>query len=194
MRIIAAVLFSTVVSGTGVALAQGEPASGERAPTASQEAPDEVIVRGRRLQELRVEAEDARERAYDLFNEINSDDDFDVRCRDERMYHSHAIHRVCRPKFEDRIQAAAAREYLSGLFLSCEGGDGGVTQDCVFSDVGQSAIHAAGGVEGQLPAKQDQMADEILRLANQDDRFAQAIIDWYEARRQYDEARKRRKE
>lgn len=193
MRIIAVILFSMVLSGAGVALAQSEPAGGERAATAPQEAPDEVIVRGRRLQELRVEVEDARERAYDLFNEINSDDDFDIRCRDERMYHSHALHRACRPKFEDRIQAAAAREYLSGLFLNCAGG-GGVTQDCMFSNVGQSAIHAAGGVEGQLPAKQDQMADEVLRLANQDDRFARAIIDWYEARRQYDEARKRRKD
>ncbi len=36
------------------------------------------------------------------------------------------------------------------------------------------------------------MEEEILRLANQDDRFAQAILDFYEASQQYEAARKRR--
>jgi hypothetical protein len=38
------------------------------------------------------------------------------------------------------------------------------------------------------------MNDEILRLANEDDRFAQAILDFYEASQQYDTARGRREE
>jgi HAMP domain-containing protein len=36
----------------------------------------------------------------------------------------------------------------------------------------------------------DLMNDEINRLAQQDARFAQAIIDFYEANRRYEDARK----
>ena len=62
----------------------------------------------------------------------------------------------------------------------------------MFSDYGSGAKSAAQGIEGQAPSKRDQMKDEILRLANEDERFARAILDWYEANQQYEEARKRR--
>jgi hypothetical protein len=68
------------------------------------------------------------------------------------------------------------------------------TQECLFSGYGQSAAHAAAAVEGQLPSRREQMNDEIVRLANQDARFAQAIIDWYERDQQYETERKRRDE
>ena len=79
---------------------------------------------------------------------------------------------------------------------SCQAGpDGAVnTQACMFSDLGQSAAAAARGAESQLPTKHEQMKDEIVRLANQDDRFAQAILDWYEKTQQYEAARRRRTE
>jgi hypothetical protein len=82
------------------------------------------------------------------------------------------------------------------LSWSCQAGpDGAVdTQGCMFSNIGQSAAAAAQAVETQLPTKHEQMNDEIVRLADEDDRFAQAILDWYETTRQYDEARKRRDE
>jgi hypothetical protein len=62
----------------------------------------------------------------------------------------------------------------------------------MFSNDASAAISAAQGIEGQAPSKRDEMKDEILRLANQDERFAQAILDWYEANQQYDAARNRR--
>jgi hypothetical protein len=37
------------------------------------------------------------------------------------------------------------------------------------------------------------MKDEIVRLANQNARFAQAILDWYEKTQQYEAARRRRR-
>ena len=83
MRVVAALLFSMTVSGTSAALAQGEPPASERAATASEDPPDEVIVRGRRIGELRVQVEAARIRAYDIFNDLNGDDDFDVACHEE---------------------------------------------------------------------------------------------------------------
>lgn len=192
MRTIALILFSITALGSGGAFGQGASTGREGADDSAQrETPEEVIVRGRRLVELRFEVEKAQERAYAIFNEINSDNDFDIYCRDERRHHSRATTRVCRPQFENRISSAAAGEYLASLFWACPG-EGGVTQECMFSNYSAVGRSAAQGIEGQLPGKHAQMRDEILRLAQEDDRFAQAILDWYETTRQYEEARKRR--
>jgi hypothetical protein len=186
MRIVAAILISIAASGGGAALAQSEGADAQ-APQANSE---EVIVRGRRLNDLRSEVQVARERAYGIFNEINSDDDFDVYCREEGRTGTRATQRVCRAQFENRISAAAAKEYMSSLSWSCPGQLAG--QECMFSDYSSGAMSAAQGVESEALTKEDQMKEEILRLANQDEKFAQAILDWYEANQQYEAARKRR--
>ena len=176
----------------GLALAQTEPSARERGATASQEQTEEVVVRGRRIGELRAEVEDARERAYELFNDLNGNDEFDVYCHNESRSGTNVPQVICRAQFENRISADAAGEYLSGLFSACNQEEGGVTQDCMFSNAGAGGINRAQGVEGQLPGKREQMADEIMRVARENDEFAQAIIDWYEASQQYEVARKRR--
>lgn len=201
MRTWVPILLLLAVSGSEVAFGQAAAVSRDAAADpAPGEAADEVVVRGRRLTDLRFEVEQAQERAYAVFNELNGDDDFDVYCRDERRHHSRATVRLCRAQFENRISAEAAREYMATLSWTCqpEADANGVatlnTQACMFSDMGQSAAAAAAAVEGQLPTMRDRMNDEIVRLANEDDRFAQAILDWYEKTQQYDEARNRRDE
>ena len=194
MRIAGLLLFSSAVSGGGAALAQSEPAAPQRAEdSARQEAPEEVVVRGRRIGELRAEIEVARRRAYDIFNEINTNDEFDVRCRKESKPGSNVPAQTCRARFEYDISADAASEYMRSLAWNCPV-VGGVldTQACMFSGYGQSAADSARAIEGQLPSKRDQMNAEILRLANENDEFAQAILDYYEASQQYEAARKRR--
>jgi hypothetical protein len=178
-------VFVTMFGGLAV-LAQSPPAVGD-SPNS-----EEIIVRGRRLTDLRFEVEQAQERAYAIFNELNSDDDFDVYCRDERRYHSRATTRVCRPQFENRISAEAAQEYMSALSWRCPAEM--VGQECLFSDYSSAAKSAAQGAESAAPNKREQMKEEIVRLANQDEGFAQAILDWYEKTEQYEGARKRRRE
>lgn len=194
---VAMVVLSIAAVGGRGALAQSEPAARERADTAaSQEKPEEVIVRGRRIGELRAEVEDARERAYELFNDLNSNDEFDVSCHKESRSGTNVPQVVCRAQFENRISAAAASEYMSTLFALCQPDGNGFldTQACLFSGPGASARASAQGVEGQAPPKRDQMTQEIFRVARENDEFAQAILDWYEASQQYDAARKRRSE
>jgi len=191
MRSFVALIVLSMTAIGGLSLAQTEPSARERGTTASQEQTEEVVVRGRRIGELRAEVEDARERAYELFNDLNGNDEFDVYCHNESRSGTNVPQVICRAQFENRISAAAAREYLSGLFSACNGA-GGVTQDCMFSNAGAAGINRAQGVEGQLGGKSEQMADEILRVARENDEFAQAILDWYEASQQYDAARKRR--
>lgn len=50
-------------------------------------------MRGRRLSELRGDVQIARARAYGIFNEINSSDDFDVYCHDESRSGTRVPHR-----------------------------------------------------------------------------------------------------
>jgi len=195
MRIVAPVLFSIAVSSGGFALAQDELAGRERAgDSPAQDTTEEVVVRGRRLTDLRFEVQASREQAYAIFNEINSNNDFDVYCREEGRTGTRSTERVCRAQFENRISATAAREYMAAIFTLCQpNSDGFVdTQACMFGGPGQAGKSAAQGIEGQLPTMRDQMTEEIFRLAREDDRFAQAILDWYEANEQYEAARKRR--
>ncbi len=72
------------LAGTAVSLAADAPAaSSPTAPTQAQSPPeqleelDEVVVRGRRLQEDIVKAED---NFYKLYNQLNKNDDYDVNC------------------------------------------------------------------------------------------------------------------
>ena len=192
MRMMALTLFSIAVSGGGLALAQGaRAASGD--DVARLEMPDEVIVRGRRLTELRADIQMARERAYGIFNDINSNDEFDIHCSDERKYHSRTTQRVCRARFETRISADAGQEYLSALRWSCRDPHG--LHDCMFDGGGASAvaISAAQGVQSDAPRKSDLMNEEIQRLARENPRFAQAILDYYEASRQLETATRKRR-
>jgi hypothetical protein len=188
----ALILLSLVVSGGEAALAQGDSAARARPDIAApQETPEEVIVRGRRLADFRVEVELARERAYDIFNEINGDDDFDVHCVLEERTGTRMRGQVCRAQFEGRISSRAAKEYMSALKWVCPLG---VTQDCIFSEASSGAISRAQGVEGEALNKRKELNQKIVRLANEDPRFGQAILDFYDASLRYEEERERPRE
>jgi hypothetical protein len=180
-------LFSIAVAAGGIAAAQNQRAApGSAEAPAPQQSSDEVIVRGKRLGELRLDLQVAREHAFDIFNEINSNDDFDVHCGDETRVFSHAKKRVCRARFENRIAAQAARDYLAGLDMACP------EARCIFGPASEKGIVRAQKAENPLQSKQQQLKQEIVRLANQDARFAQAILDYYAISRELETVGKRR--
>jgi hypothetical protein len=196
MRIAVALMLCSVavsVSG-GVALGQSAPAAGEQsAGTRNPQADDEVIVRGKRVGELRVAVEKARERAYGIFNDINSSNDFDFVCSEETRQFSRAKQRTCRPRFEGRITSTAAKEYMSAIAMTCpaKGPEGVINwQECMTGAYAQRGLSRAQGVSGEAPGKREQLTDEILRLAGENDQFAQAILDFYAAQQEYDAARR----
>jgi hypothetical protein len=119
------------------------------------ETPEEIVVRGKRLAEFRVEVEEVRERAYDIFNELNSTDDFDFECVDEPRRGSRMNRRVCVAQFEGRIQQAAAKEYIRTLKSLCPDEEG-LTQRCL-TDPGYAsrAAAAARGAASEAMIQQD---------------------------------------
>ena len=70
------------------------PAGGRRAATEPPAEPD-IVVLGRSVRELRLEIELAEQTVLARFNDINSDDRFDIHCHAEPRYHSHIEETVC---------------------------------------------------------------------------------------------------
>lgn len=177
------------------AFAQAGAASERDEAASQQESPEEVVVRGRRLSDLRYEVQAAREHAFALFNELNSNDDFDIFCRNERKYHSRATQRVCRARFESNIQSAAAQEYMRALFGSCRPDVDGFfsVTHCMFSNFAEGARSRAQAIEGEAEPKFDALSEEIWRIANEHEEFAQAIVDYFDLSQQYRATTSRRR-
>lgn len=85
--------------------------------TAAQERlPEEVEVIGRRpLYELREEAYKAQDAVYALYNELNTDDLYDVHCRWEEPLGTNIRHRVCRPVFLDQATRARGQDFYANV-------------------------------------------------------------------------------
>jgi len=89
----AATLCLAAVCGAAYGQEVGTPGT-ERAAAAASE-PDEVVVVGQSLSDLRQRVEAAEVAVFDRFNDINSDDRFDIHCRYRTRYFSHTLERVC---------------------------------------------------------------------------------------------------
>jgi len=75
---------------------------------ASSQTVEEIIVYGdKSLIQLRDELYEAEEEFFKLFNEVNSNDDFDVDCDYEVFLGSRRKHHLCIPRFAKRIEADA---------------------------------------------------------------------------------------
>jgi len=79
-------------------VALGAPAVAQEA--ASQAAAiDEVVVPGRRPENLRVEIERLETAVYDRWNSLNSNDEFDIHCLEQEPTGSNIPLRTCAPNF-----------------------------------------------------------------------------------------------
>ena len=83
---------------------------------AQEPLPEEVEVIGQRqlfmLEEQLVEAEDA---VFALYNELNTEDLYDVKCEWEKPLGTNMRHRVCRPGFIQAAERSRGQEYMSNI-------------------------------------------------------------------------------
>ena len=94
------------------------------APPATASVEDRIVVRRRRPAQLRAEIERAEDAFYARFNAINSDDSFDIVCRQERITGSKMPRRVCMPEYERAALEGAAKDQLNGLHGNGSTGSG----------------------------------------------------------------------
>lgn len=116
---------------------------------------EEIIVRGQSRAILRFEIQQAEQAVFDRFNEINSNDEFDIHCRREQLTGSHIPRRVCQANFWRDAQAVAGQETVRGL------------QGSASFDAQQFLSEAI--------YKRHLLEKEIRRLAKEDDEFMQAL-------------------
>jgi hypothetical protein len=116
---------------------------------------DEVIVRGRRGAEIRFEIESAENAIFARFNDINSDDRFDIVCRSEAPLGSRIDRRICQSNDWREQDSNAANAWLRH-----QRGEGGPPPEAFF--VAQQ--------RGQRL-----LADEMRRLVYQDEELYQAV-------------------
>lgn len=177
------------VAATGANAVHAQARAGDVEQRVSSGPLEEVTVRGRRsLAAYRLERDAARERVMDVFNEINSRDEFDISCRRESRRGSRIPKRVCRARFSDDVANEAANAYVAALKSICPFG---IDQTCIFSDRAQPGMSSAQAVESEEHYKRLLLNEEIRRLAQENGKLRQAMQEYAERERAYREARAR---
>ena len=88
---------------------------------------EEIQVLGSRtLYSIRMEIVDEENKIFSMFNELNSDDDFDILCDNITPTGSHIRQRVCEPRFVTETRARMAQDFMLGIGALNESSDLGV--------------------------------------------------------------------
>jgi hypothetical protein len=86
------------------------PAAADAPPAA--EGVEEIEVIGQRnLLALRMQVDAAQEQVHLLFNELNTDDDYDIICKTHDRYFSKMKEKVCMPAYAWEIRAEEGRTF-----------------------------------------------------------------------------------
>ena len=84
--------------------------------TSKLEELDEITVEGKRLYQLRKAVIETEDKFYKLFNELNTNDDYDVHCADQAPTGSRITRRVCKPVFYADAEAQYAQALVNGYY------------------------------------------------------------------------------
>lgn len=83
---------------------------------AEEQVLDEVIVSGMSLRQMRDAIVAAEQRFYDLYNELNQEDDFDIHCHERAALGTRIKRRECLVAFQEEAQMMYARAVMNGDF------------------------------------------------------------------------------
>jgi hypothetical protein len=135
----------------------GAPGWAQEVATASQPAADvdEVIVPGRRPENLRVEIERLEVAVYDRWNSLNSNDEFDIHCLESEPTGSNITVRTCAPKFVIEAESRATSDAMRG-------------RSRVDSQRGEAAL--------VMEQKSRELTEEMQRVAREDEQLLRDLV------------------
>ena len=169
----------------GRVAAQSEPTPpADRADERAEQIEEITVLGQRSLRALRLEVQAARERVYDLFNSLNSNDEFDITCQNVPMTGTRIPQRVCRPQFAGNATSTAASGFLRALLFECS-----INQPDYEACV-QRNTSAAQATVSVVPLKDRQLASEVQRLAREHRGFRRAMTEYQALERGYEDARR----
>jgi len=167
-----AIFFSLVWLSPPI-LSQQQESSESKPESESQldeRAIEEITVQGQRtIYALRLEIDSAETVAYNLFNELNSNDEFDVKCKEVRHTSSHISRRTCMAEYLREEEARLAQDYVQGIQL------GGGLISGGLGTPGSGMLLTLDAAKGEVFQKTRAMEQEMLRLANEVPEFAAAL-------------------
>jgi hypothetical protein len=136
-------------------------------PVVEEDEIEEIIVYGgRTLVGLRLDIYRAEDDFYELYNSLNSDDEFDVRCFKRAPTGSHIRKRVCQAEFVSAIYAEASQNFRVGFVDTIS--------------------------YGQIQRKDKKMRKEMEELAATNAAFAAALAAISAATERYESEKRRR--
>jgi len=154
----------------------GTPVLAQDAASSSQAAAgiDEVVVPGRRPENLRVEIERLEGAVYERWNALNSTDEFDIHCSERLPTGTNIPVRTCVPNFVIEAESRAAKDRVVDARSSAARRD-----------------HAES--TASLERKSRELTEEMQRLARQDEQLLRDLVRLDELRQlQANEQRERR--
>jgi hypothetical protein len=160
------------VATTGVLLLLVLPLSGEcqsdRVQTEEPSEPiEEIVVRGNKsLIKLKHEMYEAEEALYDLYNLLNINDDFDIRCYKEAPTGSHIKQRICRPQKLGELLSEQTQRMLRG----------------------EPYVYPAAEIEKM----NEHMLAEMTEMVSEHPEYLDALIKYTETKQTMESERKRR--
>ena len=157
-RLSAALCFGTTLHAQEAAPAVSTPAVAPQ---------DEIIVHGKALENLRIRIERAEDDVFTRFNEINSDDSYDIHCYDRLQRGSHIKKRVCLSNAARAAEVGIAQATVYALQGPIVAGQGGTTGQGVSAAPGGQTALAQAQYAKQLEMEQ-RVRSELQRLAQED--------------------------
>ena len=135
-------------------------------PEAASDSVEEVIVYGKKsLTRLRAELHLAEENVFEMFNSLNSSDEFDIHCVDQSQAGTRIKRRVCKPNYAKDLRSQATQRWLNS-------GDANTTD-------GQNFVP----MSAQIQAKEKQLRAEMELLVMQHPEFLEAVAEYDRARK-----------
>lgn len=153
------------------------------------EAPlDEVVVEGTRgkLKQMIEQMVQLEDRFYERYNELNTNDDFDMYCAQEARIGTNVKRRYCHPVYETRAMETEGREYAQMMQFN--------TGPPAGPMLPPGAVAAAGPPPPAIvtiEARREEYKDNLRKVASENPELVRLLRERYELAQRYEATRRK---
>jgi hypothetical protein len=152
----------------------------QNAPAASGDRPEEFVVTAKALEDLRIKIRLAEDEVYARFNDINSNDSYDIHCYDRVSTGTRVPARLCVSNAWRQLGASAADATVRGMQSQSAGVGGELGGQPTTAAPLPSSSNGYGSGGGQYRANQMLMErlviQEFRQLAHEDPALHDAVM------------------
>jgi hypothetical protein len=143
---------------------------------------EEIIVVGESLRSLERRANEAEDLKFEIFNSLNSTDEFDITCERVEQTGSIITRRVCDVGFMKKARAEDARLLLDDMRDAGAQNPGSSFYPPGFQPL---LLRSNDQLAGEFAHKAEALKKEMVELGGKHPSLAKAMIDAYELKQRY---------